>query len=635
MHSYPFKACLFILTTAFALHVQAQQYTLHAADSLYKEYKLADSYNAYCDVANQRVNGDSIRVKAYLQLANMDWKFHHNYKGALKSLQTASALKANLYEVKLVMAVISRQAGKYAVAKLYADESLHLAKSANEKADAGIAYAGTINDRNINYKVDNVVINHRDLTKAARILAEVLEKQPGNSDASELLAGIGLFLNDGALVFKGLKSYFLVSDEKQINQAIEPGFKLLKPVLINGKGTPLSATQMATLALGLADVKFFNYSEYVIGKIRAKTPHGFNISKPLHDIAAYADYINDVQRVNNRIYPQVANGKTKYEDEYDSLMNKAGKVLWDKLSVISKEIKFNPDTLYNMLNRKFGTEGYTGTTVNYYGMLMGHIIHRELKEINQYGYSTKFTYISVDRLISRDFTSWYGTTNVGGWGDSTTIIQVRKAYMSEPFQLLSWMTDSAAKRNILTQIAKKEQADFEFCKKDKYAEPKFLALYLKFNESRKIYERLTGAGLKGIDLNIAFVDEILKLTIASTVFAHEGRHAIDQLYFPKEFKTMSDDERELRAKYSEVIYSLNPKMAFTGSILGSDLGANTNHGKANQRFCKLIADWMAAHQTEIKGLDNNTPLLMQFDLLTEEQLVAICKSGDPLAEKEN
>ena len=156
---------------------------------------------------------------------------------------------------------------------------------------------------------------------------------------------------------------------------------------------------------------------------------------------------------------------------------------------------------------------------------------------------------------------------------------------------------------------------------------------MKFHEASKIYQHLVASGLKGTELNIAFVDEIFKLTIASTVFAHEGRHAIDQLYFPKEFKTMSDDERELRAKFSEVIFSLNPKMAFTGSILGSDLDENTNHGKANQRFRKIIVDWMSAHQQEISGLDKNIPLLMQFDLLTDAQLIAICKSADPFAKR--
>jgi hypothetical protein len=312
-------------------------------------------------------------------------------------------------------------------------------------------------------------------------------------------------------------------------------------------------------------------------------------------------------------------------------MNIPARVLWDKLSFTDKKQKFDADTVYNVLNRRFDMEGYSGTTVNYYGLLMGHIIHKELKEINQYGYKTRFTYISVDRLMSRDFTSWYGTTNVGGWGDSATIIQVRKAYMSEPFTLLNWMTDPAARKATLDEIDRKKEADYALCKTDRYAEPTFLAEHLKFSEASKIYKHLSDSGLRGMQLNIAFVDEIFRLTIASTIFAHEGRHAIDQLYFPAIFKTMSDDERELRAKFSEVIFSLDPRMAFTGSILGSTLDANTNHGLANKRFCRIIADWMAAHQREIPGLDKDTPLLMQFDLLTDPQLITICKSADPLA----
>jgi len=633
MRSHLLRICLLVAGLAAALQIKAQQskYTLQTADILYRQYKLSDSYNAYQNIADNPENEPAVRVKAYLQIADQQWKFHQDYTGAVKTLEMASGIKTDLFGVKLELATISQQASKYLQAKLYADEGLRLAKTANEQIAVKIIFARIIHDQNFNHVVYNVAVNYSNLVKAGYLLSQVLEKQPGNSDASELLVGIGLFLNDGEIVLKGWKSYYLVSDEKQVNQAIAPGFKLLKPVLITWKGQPLAANKQAIIALGFANSKFFNYAAYVIDEIKKKDISIYKSSKPLQDVAAYSAYINAIQKVNDQIYPQVANGKTKYEDEYDTLMNRAGIPLWNKLSIINKQEKFDPDTLYNLLNRKFGTEGYTGTTVNYYGMLMGHIIHKELKEINQYGYSTKFTYISVDRLISRDFTSWYGTTNVGGWGDSTTIIQVRKAYMTEPFQLLSWMTDPAERQKILKQIDQKKQADLEICKKDPCAEPKFLALYLKFNEASKIYKRLTASGFKGMELNIAFIGEILKLTVASTVFAHEGRHAIDQLYFPKEFKQMSDDERELRAKYSEVVYSLNPKMAFTGSILGSDLGTNTNHGKANQRFCKLIADWMAAHKPEIKGLDINTPLLIQFDLLTDEQLIAICKSGDPLA----
>lgn len=623
--------CLLALFSVLTAKAQSPSNKLDSAQNLFNQYQLAQSSSAYQQIADNSSNDITTRIKAYVKLAGEDWRYYNDYTNAMLALKVADNLKKNDFSVNLLSATINQESGKYKEALTYGKFCLNLAGNENEKIEAGLAFAHIVHDINFNQRANDKALNRQNLQKASTLINQILEKQPGNSDASELLIGIGLFLKDGPTIIKAWKSYYLISDEKAINQAIQPGFVLLKPVLIKWHGQQLSATEMKQLAIGLADSKFFDYAGWVANTIRKQSPSVYSGSKSLQDIVAYADYIKGMEGVNSYIYPLVARGKKNYDNEYDSLMDKQGKVFWNKASFINKGQKFDPDTLYNILNRKYGMEGYYGTTVNYYGMLMGHIIHKELKQINQYGYSTKFTYISVDRLISRDFTSWYGTTNVGGWGDSTTIIQVRKAYMTEPFLLLSLMTDTIARKAALADIEKQKQLDFERCKNNPYTEPKFLSPYIKFNEASKIYQHLLASGLKGTELNIAFVDEIFKLTIASTVFAHEGRHAIDQLYFPKEFKTMSDDERELRAKFSEVIFSLNPKMAFTGSILGSDLDENTNHGKANQRFRKIIVDWMSTHQDEIKALDTNVPLLMQFDLLTDAQLIAICKSADPFA----
>jgi hypothetical protein len=57
---------------------------------------------------------------------------------------------------------------------------------------------------------------------------------------------------------------------------------------------------------------------------------------------------------------------------------------------------------------------------------------------------------------------------------------------------------------------------------------------------------------------------------------------------------------------------------------------NTNHSKANKHFRVIIADWMIVHETGISGLNKNIPVLMQFDLLSDRQLISICKSADPI-----
>jgi len=138
---------------------------------------------------------------------------------------------------------------------------------------------------------------------------------------------------------------------------------------------------------------------------------------------------------------------------------------------------------------------------------------------------------------------------------------------------------------------------------------------------------------KANTLYLAFISETMQLNVESTVFAHEGRHAIDQLYFKAQFDSMPQDERELRAKYSEVIFSSRPKLALTGSILGGDLDSNTIHGKANLRLRIIIVQWMQQHRNEISHLNDSIPLLMQLNLLTDQQLREICLEADPLSGK--
>jgi hypothetical protein len=206
--------------------------------------------------------------------------------------------------------------------------------------------------------------------------------------------------------------------------------------------------------------------------------------------------------------------------------------------------------------------------------------------------------------------------------------------LQEPFIRLSWVTDSVAYKQVENQIEKLKKGDSIICKMDMYAEPAFLSLYIKLNASQQLFDSLQKAGLSPDAVSLAFISETMRLNVESTVFAHEGRHAIDQLYFKSQFDSMSQDERELRAKYSEIIFSSKPKLALTGSILGGDLDSNTIHGKANLRLRKTIVNWMKLHSREIAGLDISQPMLMQLDLLTDQQLRELCISADPLSAKQ-
>jgi hypothetical protein len=605
---------------------------LNDADSLFKKIKPAQSIALYQKVATDSLNSATTRKEAYVKLAELNWKFFKDYAKSSSMLNAATKFGGSLFSITALRAKIALESSKLTEGEKWASTALSLAKENQEKKKATLLYAEVVLEQAMQKTVVSIK-NKQQLKEGSALLNEILRDQPGNPSASDLLLGTAILLKDGKLLSFALKSYYLIYDEQQINEVLKDGYFLIKKNTAYWKGQKLSISQLSQIAEGLSKIKFFRYADYVATQVKKRKPVYYQNAIQLKNISSYYQYILAVNQINAKLYPQVALGKQDYAKDYDRLMNGALKSLWQKLIIKGKARTFNPDSVYALLHQKFGLEGYTGTTMDYYGMLRGHIIHREIKTIDQYGYRTNFTYISVDRLISRDFTSWYGTTNVGGWGDSTTIVQVRQAYMVDPYRQLSWVTDSTERKNIQTRIKNLKQNDLVNAKKDSLYEPSFLSPMIKFNQASKIFADIDQLNINAYEKNVLFINQITKLAVAASVFAHEGRHAIDQRYFPLAFNEMTNDERELRAKYSEVIFSLNPKMALTGSILGMGNDKTSPHGLANLRFRKTILDWMNKHASEISGIDRKIPLLMQLDLLSDQQILQLCKQADTLIKK--
>ena len=65
--------------------------------------------------------------------------------------------------------------------------------------------------------------------------------------------------------------------------------------------------------------------------------------------------------------------------------------------------------------------------------------------------------------------------------------------------------------------------------------------------------------------------------------------------------------------------------------MSADIGDDSPHGKANLKVVKNLVDWMDRNREAIRGLQANSPLLPQLDLLTDEQMKAAFREMDPLA----
>lgn len=98
-------------------------------------------------------------------------------------------------------------------------------KGDNDLLNARILYGVIIYHRNVALIAKSGQLNNADLIAASAALKKVLEQQPGKQHAAELLIGISLMLRNGPDLMSGIKSYYFITDEKQINRALGKGYK--------------------------------------------------------------------------------------------------------------------------------------------------------------------------------------------------------------------------------------------------------------------------------------------------------------------------------------------------------------------------------------------------------------------------
>ena len=235
----------------------------------------------------------------------------------------------------------------------------------------------------------------------------------------------------------------------------------------------------------------------------------------------------------------------------------------------------------------------------------------------------------MDSMVSNGYESWVWDDKAGhgGWATESTIIQVRESYADGPLRAWGRSGDPAGREKFTEEIEEKSAVDDDLARANPYAHLPGLELRLKLIAYDRILESLRRAGLRGNDLLLAFAAEYERREFESSMVAHEGRHAIDA----RMGDVLSVEEKEFRAKLSEVAFAVDPVLAISGGIFFRNIGGDTPHGAANERIMKGIVSWMEAHREKIEGFDGARPTLPQFDRLTDDQIRMIVRSMDLLA----
>lgn len=571
------------------------------------------------------------RAIAERRLATLDWRFFQQYSSASEHLARAEALKARRTETLIEKARMQVALEKYDEAYLTAKRAILESKEKKTRDLAIIALATVVRSEILKIRLDNSeTINFKEkdrLKEVYRLLLPIVASEPGQLEPSKLLFTISLLLNNGQNTLMAWSSYYHFQEDPSENSILSSAFKNLKDVLINWKKTKKPRQDYEKLVTSLADSRMFDEAVLVAHALRAKYKGNSSNSPRVNDIVEYALFCQQIEKITNEYYRRIALTKADPAEFQKQLMEEAGR-LWERLSWQEKMPEFKLEIFKEEMSKRFGAEINLGMTAGNLDLHMGHRVIDEERTVSQYDRTAKIRFISIDSMISNGFQSWLwdGRAAHGGWATATTITQVRPAYVGDGLRAWQLLNDPVERKKLDNEIANDSIADEAKARVNPYAFLLGLQKKLLLEGRERLLTRLRSKGLTGSELRIAYLAEYDKAIAESSIFAHEGRHAIDAVLK----LDLTNDEKEFRAKLSQIVFAPEPRLNLS-SIFDANIGDNTPHGIANLKIMKGIVDWIEENKSSIRGLDTSKPLLPQFDLLTDEQIRALFRSMDPFS----
>lgn len=206
---------------------------------------------------------------------------------------------------------IRMEEGRYETALIDVDSARKMAKTDNDLLNARILYGVIIYHRNVALIAKSGQLNNADLIAASAALKKVLEQQPGKQHAAELLIGISLMLRNGPDLMSGIKSYYFITDEKQINRALGKGYKKMQQTAKKWTEGGLNLSDERDLIISLSEVKFFEYASFYALHLSKYSGQQLLSDPLLSEILNYASFIKNIAAINNRFLSENCKGKNQ------------------------------------------------------------------------------------------------------------------------------------------------------------------------------------------------------------------------------------------------------------------------------------------------------------------------------------
>lgn len=607
-------ATLGAATLAFAVPVAAQD--LATADAAFMQQHFPDAQRDYRSVLAKGSATD--RRHAALALALIDWMVDGDTARAMRDLHpfvsTAPAL---------TMASRARlDARNPSAARAAARAAISAAHDAEERRDAAVALADAALFPYEAACLDSTASRPGASAASAarqaktRLLATV-NAELGHLDASERLVRLAAVSGDWNALALGWRSYYAVGRRV-------PGGPLVRAEAeLDSMAHAAPARKAIRAFAALVDSKLFQPAALIAscGALASPSP-----SADTREIVAYARFLRDATRATNAYYRTVALGHADTK-AWQAKLDSLGKRLWPHLVWSGSPPAYDLPALELDAERRFDLVANMGNTGDVVDLHAGHRISTESRDVVQYGKRGHLLFSVLDGMVSDGYQTWAwdGRAAHGGWASTTEIIQVRDGYAEGPLKAWHALTDAAIIARDAKTLARDSAADIARARTTEIAYFPSVDERLRRDVRAALLDSLKRTGLAGRELELAFVRTYGDDVDESSIFVHEGRHAIDKIL---KIADSSAKNLEYQAKLSELAFAPLPKLALAG-ILGANTGDDTPHGIADARIMRELLDWMRHHGFSEGAAE--LPLPLQIPKLTDAQIRAVSRSLDPLA----
>lgn len=572
------------------------------------------------------------------RLAVLDWKYAGTFDEARTRL--LASIDTSAVAAWLAIARLEHARQRFNEAASAARAASGLATTALEADDARVALARAVVTSSLEERMvgrpglsDALVKSHDDLRS-------MVSENPGYLEPSRLLLQAALLLHRGESVLLAWRSFFHVATNRT-GPSLVAGIDRELEALLPQWQRPNASSQVHIALIG-ALTRSRLFTEAVLVALAPSSPEEVRSKSQVRAVIAYAGFLREVRGLTEEHYRLSILGREDRSGWLASLtlaLEPLARAMdGHELEVQQAGAAMNVDrgrlggldaSLVESLGQAFGTYLSIGTTAGYFDLHMGHLVSAESRTVKQYGRVAQLSFFALENMVSNGFQSWAWESGAqhGGWNKPNGIYQVRPAYVGRGLRLWRRLQSDSESTAFLQEMSRETVVDASRAANDPYSYLPGLAMRLEHQGLTSLLEELRAGGYDGDDLKIAFLWSYDEATLESSIFAHEGRHAIDRL--ERSILSFARNS-EFTAKLSEVAFAPRPRLAL-GAIIDANIGGTTPHGRANLAVMKGLVKWMRSHKHEISGFDAVAPVLPQLDLLTDEQLRRACRSMDRLA----